>query len=262
MYGRYLFEYASGRPVSLAAPSLHTLYRAEIDYDGYLAVAVSQSGRTPEITDVLARLRAQGARTIVITNDPSSPLAECGNLVVDLGAGEDRAVPATKTFVAQLAAMAVVGEALGRVPWESSELDNVPDVVEKVLADQGPPSAMAEALSGAKGLISVARGFLYAIALEAALKVKETAGLLAEGYSAADLRHGPMAVVEEGFPVLAFSASGPTHADVASLVSLLQERQALQEPSPARRASHPADRTNGERVPRSPLRLVRWCSLS
>lgn len=128
-----------------------------MDHRGYLAVAVSQSGRTPEITDVMTRLRAQGARTIVITNDPSSPLAESADLLVDLRAGEERAVPATKTCIAQLAAIAVMAEALGDVPWSSADLGNPPDLAANVLVDDGAPIKAAEALAATERLITLAR---------------------------------------------------------------------------------------------------------
>jgi glucosamine--fructose-6-phosphate aminotransferase (isomerizing) len=226
IYGRYLLELATGRPVSLAAPSLHTLYGGRVDYRGYLAIAVSQSGRTPEIVSVLERAGAAGARTVGITNGRDSPLARVAEAVVDLEAGEERAVPATKTFTAQLAAFAILAEALGPVPWTDDDWPRVPDLVERVLGDPEPARAVAEAIGDSAGLITVGRGYLYAVALEAALKLKETTGLPAQGYSAADLRHGPIAVVERGFPVLAFTARGPAAADMADLVGVLHDRGA------------------------------------
>jgi glutamine---fructose-6-phosphate transaminase (isomerizing) len=223
IYGRYVLELALGRPVALAAPSLQTLYGASTDCSGWLAVALSQSGRTPEIVDVFARLCSRGGRGIAITNDPESPLAGEGDAVIELGAGEEKAVPATKTFSAQLAAFALLGEALGPVPWSPAELDRVPSQVESVLA-QPEPARMAAAAVDADGLIAVGRGFLLSVALEAALKLKETALLLAEGISSADFRHGPIAVMEHAFPVLALSAAGAAAADMAELEDALRTR--------------------------------------
>lgn len=225
VFGRYVLEMVAGRPVTLAAPSLHTLYGSRVDYTGYLAVAASQSGRTPEIVSVLEMARRAGGRAVAITNDPGSPLASAADVVIDLHAGDEQAVPATKTFVAQLAAFALLAEALGETPWSEGDWQRVPDIVEAVLADPEPAQETAAAIEG-EGLISVARGFLYTVALEAALKVKETAGLLAQGYSAADLRHGPVAVVEQGFPVLAFTAAGPAATDMAGLIRRLLDRGA------------------------------------
>ena len=224
IYGRYVLERAAGRPVALAAPSLQTLYGADVDYRDYVAIAVSQSGRTPEIVTVLERLRAGGARTVAVTNESDSPLAQAADAAVALQAGEERAVPATKTFTAQLAAFAVIAEAFGAVPWRPEDWERVPAAVEGVLADPDPAGAVAAAIGDAVGLIAVARGYLYCVALEAALKLKETTSVLAEGYSAADFRHGPIAVVAHGLPVLAFAASGPAAGDVKSLAAEVRER--------------------------------------
>ncbi len=226
IYGRYLLEAATGKPVSLAAPSLHTLYRVDVDYSGQLVVAVSQSGATPEIVRTLRALQEGGGRGLAITNDPQSPLARAAAAAIDLRMGEERAVPATKTVTGQLTAFAMIGAALGRVPFTRRELDAVPDAVRVVLDDPGPAAAAAEALAGSPALIIVARGYLFAAALETALKIKETCSLFAEGYSAADLRHGPIATVTRGLPVVAFCALGPAFADVTSLVADLRERQA------------------------------------
>jgi glucosamine--fructose-6-phosphate aminotransferase (isomerizing) len=140
--------------------------------------------------------------------------------------GPERAVPATKTVTGQLTAFAIIAAALGRVPFTRGELDGVPEAVQTVLDDPAPAAAAAETLAGAAHLIIVARGYLYAAALETALKIEETCSLLADGYSAADLRHGPIAAVTRGFPVVALCASGPAHSDVASLVDELRARQA------------------------------------
>ncbi|HLY51254.1 MAG TPA: SIS domain-containing protein [Solirubrobacteraceae bacterium] len=226
VYGRYLLEAATGKPVSLAAPSLHTLYSVEVDYSGQLVIAVSQSGATPEIVRTLQALQDGGGCGLAITNDPDSPLAKAAGEVVELGLGAERAVPATKTVTGQLTALAIVASALGRVPFTRGELDSLPEWVQAVLDDPGPVAVAAEALVGTSQLIVVARGYLFAAALETALKIKETCSLLADGYSAADLRHGPIAAVTRGLPVVALCVPGPALADVASLVEELRARQA------------------------------------
>jgi glutamine---fructose-6-phosphate transaminase (isomerizing) len=229
VYGRYLLEAATGKPVSLAAPSLHTLYGVEVDYSGQLVIAVSQSGATPEIVRTLQALQDGGGRGLAITNDPESPLAKTAGEAVELEMGEERAVPATKTVTGQLTTFAIVASALGRggqVPFPRGELDAVPEWVQAVLDDPGSAAAAARALVGASRLIIVARGYLYAAALETALKIKETCALFADGYSAADLRHGPIAAVTRGLPVVALCAPGPALSDVASLVEELRARQA------------------------------------
>jgi glutamine---fructose-6-phosphate transaminase (isomerizing) len=222
VYGRYLLEPIVQRPVALAAPSLSTLYDAKVDCTGWLAIALSQSGKTPEIVDVLARMRTAGARGIAITNDGGSPLADEADAVVELGAGEELAVPATKTFLAQLAAFAILAGALGPVPWGERDLAALPEALETVLADRQQARLAATAAGDADALVAVGRGYMYAVALEAALKLKETALLLAEGLSSADFRHGPIAIVERGFPVLALNGGGAAAADMAELETTLR----------------------------------------
>jgi glutamine---fructose-6-phosphate transaminase (isomerizing) len=222
IFARYLLEAVTGRPVALAAPSLVTLYGAELRLDGWLALGISQSGRTPEIVTVLERYGAAGARTVALTNDPASALAAAADVQIELGAGEELAVPATKTFTAQLAAVALVGEALGSVPWRDSDWERLPGVVEELLGDPGPAERAAEALGDADELIAVGRGYLMCVALEAALKLREATGVRAEGWSAADFRHGPVTVARGDIPLLAVSATGPAAEDVEELAEQLE----------------------------------------
>jgi glucosamine--fructose-6-phosphate aminotransferase (isomerizing) len=217
IFGRYLLEAATGRPVALAAPSLQTLYGVESRLTGWLAVGISQSGRTPEIATVLDRYRRAGARTLAITNDPDSPLAHSATYSVTLGAGEEAAVPATKTFTAQLAALALVAETLGPVQWGEADWERVPPAMEAVLGDFGAAERAASRLDDAEELVALGRGYLMPVALEAALKLREAARLRAEGWSAADFRHGPVTVAGADLPVLAVSAAGPAAADVDEL---------------------------------------------
>jgi glucosamine--fructose-6-phosphate aminotransferase (isomerizing) len=145
---------------------------------------------------------------------------------IELEMGAERAVPATKTVTGQLIAFAIIAAALGRVPFARVDLESVPDWVQEVLDDPGPAADAAQALVGTSQLIVVARGYLYAAALETALKIKETCSLFADGYSAADLRHGPIAAVTRGLPVVALCTSGLALADVVSLVEELRARHA------------------------------------
>src|SRR5262245_65594354 len=174
VYGRYLLEAATGKPVSLAAPSLHKLYRVDVDYSGQLVIGVSQSGATPEIVQTLQALQDAGGRGLAITNEPDSALAEAAHETIELEMGREQAVPATKTVTGEFTACAIAACALGRAPFTTGELRAVPGWVQEVLDDPGPAAAAAQALAGASALIVVARGYLFAAALEAALKVKET----------------------------------------------------------------------------------------
>jgi glucosamine--fructose-6-phosphate aminotransferase (isomerizing) len=221
IFGRYLLEAATGLPVALAAPSLQTLYGVQPRVEGWLAVGVSQSGRTPEIATVLERFRQAGARAVAVTNDPDSPLARGAAVHISLGGGEERAVPATKTFTAQLASMALMAEALGPVPFGAGDWERLPGLVDEVLGDPTPAERVAAQLQRADELACVGRGYLMCVALEAALKLREAAGLRAEGWSAADFRHGPLTVAGPALPTLTVSAAGPAAADVAELAEQL-----------------------------------------
>jgi len=224
--GRYLLELATGRPVSLVAPSLHTLYRARVDYSGQLAVAVSQSGRTPEIVTTLRALQDAGAVGVAITNDLDSPLASSAHVAIGLDAGEELAVPATKTATAEVAAFALLARGLGDARFEDADLAALPGAIATILADAQPAARVAAELAGETRLVVTARGLLYGAALETALKLQETAGIAADGISSADLRHGPIAIVGDSFPVIAVSAEGPAHRDVHELVVALRARRA------------------------------------
>jgi glutamine---fructose-6-phosphate transaminase (isomerizing) len=226
VYGRYLVELASGRPAALTAPSLQTLYGAHVDYDGWLVVALSQSGATPEIETVTRRLQEAGARTVAIVNDEDSPLARTAELVIGLGAGEERAVPATKTVTSELVAVAAVAAALGPVPFERSALAALPDAVAQVVAEPEPAAQLANRWHDAERTFVAARGLLLAAALETALKVKETTGVLAEGVSAADLRHGPIAATGPGAPLLTIDGGGPGSDDLLEVARLAAARGA------------------------------------
>ena len=218
VFGRYLAELRAGRPAGLAAPSLYTRYHATVDWRGYLVVALSQSGATPEIISTCQAMRAGGAVVLGITNDPGSPLADAVDLLLSTDAGPERAVPATKTVTAQLAVLVTVTSALrasvadgttgaaGGAP--RGALDGLPGAVAGVLGDPGPVERLADRWRGLDRLVVAGRGLAYAAALETALKVKETTGVMADGYSSADFLHGPKAILERNLPVLAV-APGP-----------------------------------------------------
>jgi glutamine---fructose-6-phosphate transaminase (isomerizing) len=222
IFGRYLLETVTGRPVALAAPSLQNLYGVDPRVESWLALGISQSGRTPEIVTVLERFAHGGAHTVAVTNDPDSPLAESAAVALELGAGEEGAVPATKTFTAQLAAMAIVAEALGAVPWGTADWERLPGLVGALLSDSVAAERAAAALGDAEELVAIGRGLLMCVALEAALKLREAAGVRAEGWSAADFRHGPVTVARGDLPLLAVSASGPAAGDVERLAGELE----------------------------------------
>ena len=225
-FGRYVIESAAGVPVSPAAPSLVTRYGRPPRARGWLLVAASQSGSTPEIVTVTERLRERGAHAIAITNDAASPLARLADAVIELGAGPELAIPATKTATAAFAAFAMTAEALGEVNWSREELVRLPVAIRECLGDTDPVQRLADDLDGDEDALLVARGFLYGAAQEGALKLKEAARMNAEAYSVADLLHGPLAAVVPDLPVIAFSSHGPVQPDVLSVQQELRNRGA------------------------------------
>ncbi len=220
IYGRYLLEWAVGRPVVLAAPSLLTRYRRIPDVRNWLTVAISQSGHTPEIVDSLRMLHDAGSHTIAITNEPDSPLAEHAERTIHLSAGRELAVPATKTVTTSFAALALLADALAGPLWSSAHWESLPAAIADLLTDEDGVDAAAELLAGAPGSIHLGRGFSYPAALESALKVKETSAIPAEGASTADFLHGPIAATA-GRPAVCYALSGPAYDDIVAMVNRL-----------------------------------------
>jgi glucosamine 6-phosphate synthetase-like amidotransferase/phosphosugar isomerase protein len=219
VYGQYLCSVHAGRLASLAAPSVATVYRADLDLRGVLAVAVSQSGATEEIVTTLEWARRCGARTVAVTNVAGSPLAEAADVPLITQAGTELAVPATKTYTTQLAALAVLALSIAKGPGAGVEaLAGVPDAVEAMLDVAPNAEALAERLTYVDTLVVSGRGFAYSTALELSLKLKETCYVTAVGLSYADLVHGPIAIVDADTPaLLVAAASGPLLPEMTGL---------------------------------------------
>lgn len=225
IYGRYLLEVHAQVPGALAAPSVATHYRARLDLSDAVVVSVSQSGATAEIVETQEWARACGAATVAVTNVADSPLAGAADVALVTQAGPEVAVPATKTYLTQLVALAVLADALTDGPSLAADLARVPDAVAGLL--EADVSAAAEALAAADRVVVSGRGLLLGTALETALKMEETCLRPVRGYSYADLRHGPISVVSDGLlAVLVASTSGPLAEPMADLVGDLQERGA------------------------------------
>lgn len=215
-FAKYLIETRLVIPTASAAPSVASLYGARSNAEAMLCLAISQSGRSPDLIASVAALRKGGATTVALVNDPGSPLASLADHVLALHAEPERSVAATKSFIASLAALAALVAA-----WaEDDELAQALEAAPERLAQawQADWSPVVERLKAARGLYVVARGLGLGIAQEAALKLKETCGLHAEAFSAAELRHGPMALVGPDFPLLVFRQSDETEASVDELV--------------------------------------------
>ena len=227
LYGKYLWGSLNRLPVALATPSLFTIYGTPPRLAGSLVVGISQSGESPDIVSVLREGRRQGALTLAITNQPESPLAAESELVLETRAGEEKAVAATKTYTSQLAAIALLGAVAAGDRAMLDELRRTPALMREVLGLDETMRAAAERYRYMVQCVVLGRGYDYASAHEWALKLEEMTYVVAEPYSSADFRHGPVAVVSDGFPVLATLPAGRVFDDVLALLELLgRERHA------------------------------------
>ncbi|MFF3851500.1 SIS domain-containing protein [Micromonospora sp. NPDC002575] len=230
LYAAYLTEIRLGLPAGLASPSAVTLFGARPDLSDALVVGVSQSGGSPDLAEVLRAARASGALTLAVTNNPDSPLAEVAELSVDIAAGHERAVAATKTYTAELLALLLLVEGVragdGALPAaERAALAALPELAARTL-DDPTPAQLAPRYRFAAQLVTTGRGYAYPTAREAALKLMETSYLPALAFSGADLLHGPLAMTDPDVPVLAVVGSGPGGRSMGEVLPRLGERRA------------------------------------
>ena len=223
LYGQYILGARNGLLVVPAAPSLVSIYGAPPRLRNALAIGISQSGRSPDVVAVLEQARRQGAPTVAITNDAGSELAAAADHVIELEAGPERAVAATKTYLAEIAILAMLSAALSADEGSVRELRAVPDALRTAMEQEQRVEELARSWASERVCAVLARGFHYATAREWALKLKELAYLLADPYSGADFQHGPIALVHEGFPVLAVATSGPALDGMAELLERVRE---------------------------------------
>ncbi len=226
IYAQYLLGTVHRLPVALAAPSILSLYSIVPRFDRALVIGISQSGASPDIVGVVAAARAQGAPTLAITNDPDSALAAAADHVVELAAGPELAIAATKTYTTSLLAIARLSAALGDDATALAELATIPAAIERALSVEPELAAIAAALAPANRCVVLGRGFEYATAREWALKLKELAQVFADPYSAADFQHGPVALIEPGVPVLAVAPEDRASAGLVELLGRLRREAA------------------------------------
>jgi len=225
LFGRYLLEITTGIPVSLAAPSIATLYGAPLDYRDTLVVALSQSGESTDTNLVLEKARAQGALTLGITNESGSTLARIAEHVILVRAGKERSVAATKTYTGQMLSMYLLAYALGGA-IRIADLERIPEAVAGALRLESEIDALSERYRFMRMAVVVGRGLNYANAFEFALKMMETCYVVAERFSSADFLHGPIALVEPNFPVFAFAPPGVTWPSIGETMDRLKGLQA------------------------------------
>jgi glucosamine--fructose-6-phosphate aminotransferase (isomerizing) len=228
-YARYVWGALAGLPVAPAAPSLHTLYGTPPRMTGALVVGISQSGQSPDVVQVVEEGRKQGRPTVAFTNDPGSPLGRTAEHVFNLCETPEMAVAATKTYTTQLAGVALLGASAGAGSAHDrlAELRRVPEAMQRVLAAAAEPCRRAAAeLKDATSFITLARGINLCTADELALKLRELLCLPTHGWSAADFRHGSIAMIIPGTPVLLIMPSGVGFADMQKLAQEVTDRGA------------------------------------
>jgi glucosamine--fructose-6-phosphate aminotransferase (isomerizing) len=224
LYAKYLVETRLGLPAGLASPSTMTVYDAHPALADVLVIAVSQSGASPDIVEPVVRARSGAAVTVAVTNSPASPLASAAEFHLDVLAGPERAVAATKTYTAELLTLFYLVEALaGRGGEEAGVL---PAQAESLLAREEEIARLAVRYRFAEQLVVTARGYNYPTAQEAALKLMETSYVVAHAFSGADLLHGPMAMIDRGFPVIAIAPAGPGASALRTVLERLRELSA------------------------------------
>ncbi len=224
LYAKYLVETHLGLPAGLASPSTMTVYDAHPRMADVLAIAVSQSGTSPDLVTPLTRARAGGAITVAVTNAPDSALARAAEFHLDVHAGPERAVAATKSYTAELLTLYLFVALLAGE--DGAEAAVLPDHAAALLARREAVDALAVRYRFAEQIVVTARGYNYATAREVALKLMETSYLVAHAFSGADLLHGPMAIIARGFPVIAVVPTGAGGAALRPVLERLREREA------------------------------------
>ena len=220
LFGRYLLEITTGIPVSLAAPSIFTLYRASLDFTDTLVVAISQSGESTDTNLVLERARQAGAPTVAITNQTGSTLAGLAEHTFFVHAGREQSIAATKTYTGQLLMLYMLAYALG-APIALDDLKRLPDWAAMGLKLEKEIATRAVRYRFMEKAVVVGRGLNYATAFEFALKLMETCAVIAERFSSADFLHGPIAMVGPAFPMFLFAPSGVTWASNEQMLAKL-----------------------------------------
>lgn len=223
LFGRYLLEITTGLPVVLAAPSVYTLYGAQVNLSRALVVGVSQSGAGVDINHVLEQAKHAGAYTVGITNEPESAMAQLVDETLLTHGGRERSVAATKTYTGQLLMFYMLARALSST---APEYDALPDYAARALTLQEPIKELVERYVFMENCVVVGRGLNYGNAYELALKLMETCYVVAERFSSADFFHGPLAMIERHFPVLVFAPPSVTNNSVRDLLLRLNELNA------------------------------------
>lgn len=225
-YAKYQLGASNQLSVALATPSLFTIYKQPPKFRDALVLGISQSGKSPDIIAVLEEAKRQGALTAVITNTPDSDLAKFGEYVINLHAGPERAVAATKTYTAEIAAIALLSVSLTKDKYMIDQLLHVPDHMSAALSKKEGIEKIANDFRNITSGVVIGRGYNYGTAFELALKLKELSYILMEPYSSADFMHGPFAMLNPGFPAIVLAPSGHMQLELLGFTKMLRERKA------------------------------------
>jgi len=225
LFGRYLLEITTGIPVSLSAPSVHTIYQAKLDLKRALVIGVSQSGEGEDINQVLENARDCGAFTIGITNEPASSMVQLVDETLLMHGGRERSVAATKTFTGQILLFYMLSAVLAR-DGRAIDYQAIPNLAARALEQKTVIIELVQRYVFMENCVVVGRGLAYANAYEFALKLMETCYVVAERFSSADFLHGPLAMIERHFPVILFAPPGVMLAGTKGLINLLRELRA------------------------------------
>jgi glucosamine--fructose-6-phosphate aminotransferase (isomerizing) len=225
-YAQYVLGSLNGLTVALATPSLFTIYQQPPRFGNALVLGISQSGKSPDIVAVVAEAKRQGALTAVFTNTPDSDMAQHGDFVINLQAGPEKSVAATKTYSSALMAIASLGAALSgeEKPWDA--LQRIPNAVSFTLGINDAIAQVTPRYRYMERSIVIGRGYNYATAFEMALKMKELTYTIVEPFSSADFLHGPLALIEPGFPVFVIAPTGKMQAEMAEFIATLHQQKA------------------------------------
>ncbi len=225
-YAQYLLGAVNRLTVALATPSLFSIYKQPPRFGNALVLGISQSGKSPDIVSVLAEARRQGALTAAITNIVDSDLGQQADFVINQQAGVEHSIAATKTYTSQLAAIALLSAGLAEDKQMIAGLEQIPETVADTLSLEAEIAQVAQRYRYMRDCVVIGRGYNYATAFELALKLKELTYTIAEPYSSADFLHGPLALIEHGFPAIVVAPSGVMLPEIQDFIHTLKQREA------------------------------------
>lgn len=221
VYAKYIMEIYTGIPVAFAAPSVITVYGGKPKLKNALVIGISQSGKAEDVHEVMMHAKEQGALTVAVTNYENSPIAKEGDYHLSCWADEEISVAATKTFTAQMMAMAMITAELSENKNIYEQLKGVPDKIEEYLKNYGIEDRIIKKHKEMDECFVLSRGMNYSIALEGALKIQETCYVRAKAYAMSDFYHGPLALLDKKIPVIVIAPEGKTSPDTVEMMKIL-----------------------------------------